>query len=81
MADTPITLTHPETGGIFLAVSEDQAESLALDGWVPAADDAVTSRTKKELVALAAERGVDVDPSATKADIAAAIGAGPPAKE
>lgn len=33
-----IPLVHPESGGEFLAVDEDQAAALARKGWQPAPD-------------------------------------------
>lgn len=68
MADR-VRLRHPETGG------EWDCPAAAVDGWKELGwqEDSLQSKTKAELQGIAAERGVTVDPSASKADMVTAI--------
>ena len=68
MADR-VRLRHPETGG------EWDCPAAAVDGWKELGwvEETLQSKTKAELQGIAAERGVNVDTSTSKADIIAAI--------
>lgn len=68
MADR-VRLRHPETGG------EWDCPAAAVDGWKELGwqEESLQSKTKAQLSEIAAERGVIVDATATKADMVAAL--------
>lgn len=72
---TILAHSDPDVVGTVVVPSTDPdvLAAYATIGWTPIAGG---SLTKAELVDLAAEHGVTVDPSASKADIADALNSG-----
>lgn len=68
MADR-VRLRHPETGG------EWDCPAAAVDGWKELGwqEASLDSKTKAELQQIAADRGVAVSSSSSKADLVSAI--------